>query len=790
MLSKSKSDGFSPAIHLIIIVFLLIPLTYTPLKAQIAVGQWREHLPYNNVIAVAEDGNDRIYCATPFSLFYYSRTDQNITKLNRINKLSDLGVSAIAYDQTTDILVIGYENGNLDLLKNDLISNLADIKRKQIVGSKKINHILIHDGKAFLSTDFGIVVLNLKRKEIEDTYLIGNNGSTLAVNQSIIHNDSIIAATISGIKAAPLTGYNLADFTSWQKIINIPSSNSDFDCMAVYRNQLIVAKKGIAYATDTLFIRKNNQWDYLFPHLHGPITSIRSFGDSLLIGSFFGISIYYNNLIDSFDVFDYNQSGQGVIMPQPNDLIVDKDQNIWIADRVNGLVFNPRAWFFQFIIPSGPFSEFSWDLSVENSHLWVATGGYQSTGTNSYLRKGFYRFSEEEWTSWTAANTDFLDTIDDIVAVAVNPNNPQEVWLGTWGQGLLRFKDGNYVGAYNSTNTTIGEAVNRPGFIGISGLTYDLDGNLWVAVAANPNTFNRRSPDGKWKSFNMSPYVNEDVTGEIVIDQLNQKWLVLQRGKGLLVFNDNNTPDNTADDRKKLLTGAPGNGGLPSSTIYAIACDHDGEMWVGTSAGIAVFYSPELIFSGQEFDAQQIYYEQEGISQYLLESENVSSIAIDGANRKWLGTRNSGVFLMSEDGTKQIHHFNMDNSPLLSNNILSIAIDHQTGEVYFATEKGIISYRSDATAGAETHSDVKVFPNPVTPEYNGSITVSGLVEEAQVRITDIAGNAVFEGESNGGTILWNGKNYNGDRVSTGVYLIFSTNKDGSDTFVDKILFVK
>ncbi|MBN2747219.1 MAG: hypothetical protein JXR34_10880, partial [Bacteroidales bacterium] len=424
MLSKSKSNGFFSVTHLLTIVFLLIPFVYSPLQAQISVGQWREHLPYNNVIALAEDGIDRIYCATPFSLFYYSRTDQNITKLNRINKLSDLGVSAIAFDPTTKILVIGYVNGNLDLLKNDLISNLADIKRKQIVGSKNINHILIFDSKAYLSTDFGIVVLNLKRSEIEDTYLIGENGSSLSVNQTVVHADSIFAATATGIKCAPLNGANLADFTSWNAITNIPNSSSEFHCMAVHHNELIVAFKGKTYATDTLFIRKNNQWEYLFPHLHGPFTSVHSFGDSLLISSYFGFSVYFNNLFDSIVVFDFNQSGQGVIMPQPNNLLVDNDNNIWIADRINGLVFNPRTWFFQFIIPSGPFSEFSWDLSVENSNLWVATGGYQSTGTNSYLRKGFYRFEDEKWTSWTAANTDFLDTIDDIVSVAVNPANP------------------------------------------------------------------------------------------------------------------------------------------------------------------------------------------------------------------------------------------------------------------------------------------------------------------------------------------------------------------------------
>ncbi len=224
--------------------------------------------------------------------------------------------------------------------------------------------------------------------------------------------------------------------------------------------------------------------------------------------------------------------------------------------------------------------------------------------------------------------------------------------------------------------------------------------------------------------------------------------------------------------------------------VYSLAVDKKGEVWVGTDKGVAVFYSPGLVFSNDNFDSQQIYIEQEGISQYLLESEIVTAIAIDGANNKWFGTRNAGVFQMSEDGTKQIHHFTTDNSPLFSNNIFSIAIDAKSGEVFFGTENGIISYRGEATEGPDYQQDtVIVFPNPVRPDYNGPIAVNGLYQNASIRIADAYGNVVYEGKALGGQAIWNGKDYNGQRVATGVYFVFSSSEKGDYTKVAKILFI-
>ena len=312
---------------------------------------------------------------------------------------------------------------------------------------------------------------------------------------------------------------------------------------------------------------------------------------------------------------------------------------------------------------------------------------------------------------------------------------------------------------------------------------------MWVTNSGVNTILNVRKPDGTWKAFNFSGYINNDAIGNLIIDKNNQKWIIVPRDKGLLVFNDNNTLLNTSDDNIKKISNSIGNGNLPSANIFSIACDLDGEIWVGTDKGVAVFYNPENVFSGNNFDSQQILVDQGGFYQPLLESETVTAIAVDGANRKWIGTQRAGVFLMSADGTKQLEHFTDENSPLFSNSIFSIVIDQLTGEVFFGTDKGIISYKGTATKGKEVNSDVLVYPNPVTENYTGLIAIKGLVNNADIKITDISGTLIYKTVAEGGQAVWNGKNFNGEKAKTGVYLVFSSNADGSETIVTKIMFI-
>ena len=282
----------------------------------------------------------------------------------------------------------------------------------------------------------------------------------------------------------------------------------------------------------------------------------------------------------------------------------------------------------------------------------------------------------------------------------------------------------------------------------------------------------------------------ETLVGDIMVASNNYIWMILPRGNGLVVRDVGETIADPSDDNFRRLINEEGQGGLPTNEIFCIEEDIDGEVWVGTEQGIAVFYAPQSIFNSENFDAQQILITQDGNVQILLETEEVTCIEIDGANRKWVGTRGSGAFLFSPDGLEQIAHFTESNSPLLSNNVSDIALNQRNGEVFFATSLGISSYQGTATNFDQDIEEITVFPNPIDPGYDGVITIDGLAYQSDVKIADLAGNAVFSGTSSGGRLVWDGTNFNGDKVSTGIYLVFASRDDGSATNVAKIAIVR
>jgi len=319
-------------------------------------------------------------------------------------------------------------------------------------------------------------------------------------------------------------------------------------------------------------------------------------------------------------------------------------------------------------------------------------------------------------------------------------------------------------------------------------LAFDKNKNLWVTNSGAYKVLSMRKPSGEWRSFDLGKDGHSIDVGTIVIDKSNQKWMQL-RDLSLFVFNENNTPDNPADDDEKKLTAEKGNGGLLGSTIASMAVDRDGQLWLGTDAGVMVIDAPENVFRGGNYDAQEVKIEKDGNLYNLLETETVTAIAVNGNNEKWFGTEKSGVFLMSEDGGKELLHFDESNSPLLSNSIQSIKVA-SNGEVYFGTSNGIISYMDYKVEPKPTLDSLVVFPNPVRPEYQGPVFISNLAAESNIKITDISGALVYEIQGQGGRVVWNGNNLEGRRVNSGVYLIFVTNPDGTQKRTAKVLFMR
>lgn len=751
---------------------------------EIGIGEWRDHLPYRKVIAVTE-GDGVIYAATPYSLFYYDLADNSVNRLSKINGLSDVGISSIQYHPELKTLVIAYTNANIDLVKDGKVVNLSDIKRKPILGNKTINRIVFIGKRAYLACGFGIVVLDIEKEEFpEPIYYIGAQGSAVNVND-IAYNaeDSLIyAASDEGIYHASFFDSNLANFAEWTREDSLALPAGPFNHIAAFHNRIFINKRGPSYSTDAMFVKINGNWEAFQPENTSNRFSMEVHYDRLIITNNLAVDVFKPDFSLEYRVYTYNP---GNVVPQ--DAILDKDNNLWVGDELEGLVKVTGIWTSEKILPDGPDFPDVYAMSSGKSDVWVVPGGRSSSFGNLYRQARFAGFSDGKWKTFSNKQDEYLSDVRDVLCVAVDPANYKKVYLGTWGYGLLEYNDGVFTSRYTNENSSLEFSAYNEGWIGIGGIAFDNNNNLWVTNSSSPTALSVRKTNGEWKSYNLGSVASGIDIGRVMVDQSNQKWMML-RDHALVVFNDNNTLDDVSDDKARRLNSSIGNGALPGAFVLSMAVDRDGLVWLGSDEGVSVIYSPDNIFNGQNFDAQKILIEQDGYGQYLLETESVTAIAVDGSNRKWFGTDRAGVFLMSADGTEEILHFTEENSPLLSNSITDITIA-ESGEVFIGTTKGIISYRSESVPPQPTLDEVVVFPNPVRESYNGSIAIRGLVENSNVKITDISGTLVYTAMSQGGQALWNGRNFDGEKVQTGVYLVYVSNADGSKTTVTKIMFV-
>ncbi len=777
----------------LILAFFSVIKTATP--QGVGIGQWREHLPYQNVISIAELG-DLIYAATPYSLFSYSRTDASISRLSKVNGLSDVNISVIASDPNQTSLIIAYSNANIDLIQQGRIINISDIKRKPILGNKTINNIAFIGEFAYLACGFGIVKLDITRHEIVDTYIIGPGGTNININDITFYqtNSRIYAATESGILSADINSPNLAHFIYWTQE-NIPGSTfASFNLINSFQNKLLTNKPGNTQINDTMFLYDGSSWQYFDNTRTRSVKSITSYNDKLLVTHDNKVFIYDQNLIEAVSISDYKPGSVN-----SRDAMIASDGKTFIADMGAGLMRQLDSDFrFESIRPNGPATFEVFAMLACKSNVYMVPGARTSWWDNTWKSPSVSIFTGQSWTTRHPYNTSGMESYSDLLCIAVNPLDHNHLFIGSWGTGMFEMIDGQITATYDETNSSLRFHTLRNNWIGVGGIAFDTRGNMWVTNNHAADLLSVKKPDGNWRSFNLSPVATAIELGGIVVDFSEQKWMLL-RQHGLLVFNDNGTIDNISDDRKKMLSGAAGNGNLPGSIIQSLAIDQNGELWIGTNEGVAVIRNPENVFSGNSFDAYRPIIDQDGYGAYLLETEAVTAIAIDGANRKWFGTDRAGVFLMSADGMEQIYNFNENNSPLLSNSITSITID-ENGEVYFGTTRGIISFRSTATPPNPQLTEVTVFPNPVRPEYDGPIAIKGLTGRSDIKITDIAGNLVWKQDAAssayqrdagvfGGQTIWNGRTLNGQRARSGVYLVFISNDDGSETMVAKILFM-
>lgn len=762
-------------------------------QTDLSIGQWRSHLPYQAGRLVAQS-SEKVYYATEWSVLSIDKVEESIEFLTTVEGLSNTGIELIRYNELSDILIVVYTNSVIDLVKPEGVFTMNQIRNfTNIVGEKTVNDVFIEsDTTAFIAASFGVSKINTNRNEFVFTTFID-----LPVEAVHRFGNFIYAATAEGIYRADVNNINLADFGQWEFLDHTSGYPFDYSTsnMVIFNDQLI------ADVNDTLFVISETPIQrYHYEEGHR-VSFMSAEGVHLLVG----LNCISGTCNGDRGLFFASDGSMGRLaqscIGQLNNAIEDEQGRIWFGDNFRNFR-RTQSVSDEFCITqtfNSPWSHNTREMTVANNQLWLAAGGVNQTFSNRFLDHGFASLVDGQWTIFNRNTRDELkgrllnDPVDDMLdfmTVAVHPNNGT-VYSGSFYEGLVAF-DGENIIQYDETNSSLTNAVGDPLRTRVGGVVFDEDDNLWVTNHSANNPLSVLQSDGTWRSF--APNCRQEEVHQIDIDRNGFKWIVVNNNvAGVIVF-DEGVMEDPLDDQCRTFTA--NNSELPTNNVNCLAVDLDGDVWIGTAEGVVIFDCGSSVFDDICRGNRKIV-EQDGFGAFLLETEDVQTIAIDGGNRKWIGT-NNGVFVLSSNGEEQFAHFTIDNSPLFDNNIIDIAINDTNGEVFISTNKGVISYKGQAVTGERVNSsNIQVFPNPVRPEYSGPIAIRGLARDANVKITDIHGRLVFETTALGGQAIWDGLDYNGRRADTGVYLVFSTSSSRftgftarPDAAVAKILMVK
>lgn len=770
----------------LVIWFSICPLLWLPVKAQegIALGEWSSHLPYAEAFWVTQSDDD-IILSTGLSLLYLDKEDLNPRFVDKVTGLSDIGISRIKYDRTTEQLIIAYTNSNVDLVDGDQVINLPFIKENSnILGDRQITDISVTNKIAYLSTAFGIVQLDLENQEFATTVF-----TDVRVNATTALGNIIYAATDDGLYSIDQSSSpNIADFSQWSLL------GPDEGLPTLYEAIAAITFDGAVYFTNEKTVYKSSD-GVLFEEIYTESESDQSIqylsadGDRLMVGIRSVSPTSKTLFFDSND--DYIVGGAGCINRTLYG-IEDEQGRVWYADgwrtirRTDSYTSGCVAVEYD-----SPFSSLVSDIESKDGHIVVASGGVKDSYEYNNNTNGIYTYDGKEWSNLNQFTVPEFSNkgLSNFFRVSHHPEK-NVIVIGTFWNGIVIIdQDEDTRTYYNKDNSILRGAQGDTERTRISGLAYDKQNNLWMTNHLSEKPLVVMTAEGNWHSFNVPI---DDQIANVIIDQQGYKWMHLTGlTGGIIVYDDNGTIADPTDDRTRYIN--TGNSALPTNVIRSLEVDLEGHVWVGTGQGAVVFECGGAVFDDDVCTGVHRKVVVDDIVAFLLETEDIFAIETDGANRKWFGSTN-GIFVQSPDGEDQIQRITAENSPLYDNKINALSYDPMTGLMWIGSDRGLQSLKTETLGGDSEHaSEVYAYPNPVRPEYSGPIAIKGLVSDANVKITDINGRLVYETTALGGQAIWDGNDYNGRRADTGVYLVFSSGGPAfgtPDSYVTKILMVK
>ena len=726
-------------------------MIFTSLNAQNNKARWKDLFSYNNA-KLLEEVKGVIYCGTENGLFLFNPKSptSDWIKLNKTNYLNNVGVSAMAYDPVSDALLVGYENGGLDLLHSGESTMVLDINWYGFAGNKKINHILINDGIAFVSGAFGTVSYDIKDQEFKET--TRTNG-TIVKDAAVLGNQLYIG-TDKGIYSSELSSKKLNNnnFNSWTTV-----TTGDISNIELFKNEIYYSigndLKSLTSTSKTFSTAINN---------------LKAYNDQLNITQSNSISNLSGNILEDNSV-GFNE---GIFV----------DGEYYGGTTTKGIIrLTENKAFF----PDGPFNNKSWSVTSKNGKVWIAPGGTEAYANVLENNDGFYYYDAKKWNNFSSKDIFY---VRDILKIVAHPDKDNNTFIVSSFNKYGRDTNGR-TDLLEFGNDLVPKKIISNQFPSsrISGLAYDKFGNLHIGASY---------PDGQSPDFEYTYYVERSANGtwkQLGIDRnspvvtlspsISDEYIYYPNGReggGVMVLNKNYQ---VASD----ITTA---NQLPVNNVLTVANDRSNNLWIGTEQGLVVLYGADNAVKSNNVKVEPIVIMQDGIPEALLTDVGIYSIKVDNANRKWIATNGAGVYYISDNGEETKLHFTSKNSPLPSDVVYDVSVDEATGTVYFATEKGVVAYNGDVSSEASDFSQALAYPNPYRPTYKGNVTIKNLPNRAIVKITDVVGNLVFESKADGGIVEWNTNNAKGKPVASGIYLVLMTNADGTETKTLKIAVVR
>lgn len=758
------------------------------------VGEWTTLFSYEKDVTSVIETDEKVYALSDGKLFSYNPSDDSVEVYSKENGES---IDKIAYSKKYKSLIIVRTNGDIDLLYGqNRFTNISALKSVTENIDKHVNDIYVDGDYAYISANFGLMVINLLREEVKETVL-----ARFPFYSSCIYNNKLYVATSQGTKRIDVKN-NILDINTWESValsslytgsysfadMDI-SQTTEFDGKFVF----LVKNKGV-YVYDGLLVTRLSD-------LNNP-QNMNKEGNNLSISQGYGFSIMRGLLKRDY-------------ITCVNNLVVVSKENAnkcWVSinnKQLSLINIAPSSYSYTVdkdgIRPRGPLTNYPYSM-ICNAGVLRTVGGKVESFNNKGFIGALSEFSSNTWYNYdikeinaaTEPNTATTQIGIDFLSTTTDPKNPNHFFLSSWGAGLYEFKDRKVVHLYDYVNSGLEDPTAWKGRTRVNCSAYDKYGNLWIV---NNNVVD---PIKVMKAGSnvITKLVFEDIKPQgayvqnFIVDKYNNKWVASSGGTNyLFVFNEEKNITNVA--KVNQFYDQDGKDISNLTRIYALAEDQNGNIWVGTNVGIFMVYNNSQLFAKNSDGSKKNIIlnkikvprnDGTNLVDILLELVPVNSIVVDGANRKWIGTGN-GVYVVSGNGQETFHHFTMENSLLPSNSVISLAIDQESGIVYVGTEKGIVSYKGEATQGAESYSNVYAYPNPVNPDYQGAITIAGLMANSTVKITDVRGNLINQGQSLGGQYIWDGRNVNRERVQTGVYLVFGSSEDGKEGVVTKVMIV-